>query len=103
VRADYCGDEQPTTRDGMLIELHDDLGIQTREDQADLHFEAAWGPGGAICVAHTRVPQKATLDALARDCPRLAGHLGPACTEASAPEALIFNASRGDGIPEDDR
>ena len=101
VRADYCG--TPTTLDGMLIELHDDLGIQTPEP--GLAFEAGWTEAGAVCVAHTRVPQKASLDSLAVSCPRLAPSIGPACTEpaARAAGAVIFNASRGDGIPEADR
>ncbi len=29
-RADYCGDDQPTTRDGTLIDLYDQVGVQQR-------------------------------------------------------------------------
>jgi hypothetical protein len=103
VRADYCGDNRPTTRDGMLIDVYDTLGIQTREGAPGLTFEAAWAADGALCVAHPRVPQNIDLRMIASWCPRLAPRLGPACTEATARRhgaALLFNASRGDGVPE---
>ncbi|MFN7964947.1 MAG: ADYC domain-containing protein [Acidobacteriota bacterium] len=101
VNANYCGDRR-TTRDGMLIDYWDDLGI-AQPDPDTLHqglaFEAAWGPNGAICVAHTRVPEHETLDGLSRDCPRLAGRLGPeVCTPSTLERwkehALLFNRSR---------
>lgn len=103
VRADYCGDEQPTTRDGMLIDLWDEAGVQERAGRQDFSFEAAWGAEGAICVAHPRVPQNVTLEALEKACPRLSGRLGPACTPDAARRwgrPLLFNDSRGDGLPE---
>lgn len=103
IRADYCGDGQPTTLDGMLIDIHDPLGIQIREGAPGLSFEAAWDEQGAVCVAHPRVPQKAPLQSIGATCPRLLDHLGPACTESAANRQgvpLLYNASRGDGIPE---
>lgn len=103
VRADYCGDDQPTTRDNMLIDYYDRLGLAGRDNRPDLSFEAAWDENGAVCVAHSRVPQKMTLDGLAETCPRLVGRLGAGCTDATAGgfgEPLLFNASRGNGIPE---
>lgn len=101
VNANYCGDNR-TTRDGMLIDYWDDLGIATADpdpQRMGLTFEAAWGPNGAICVAHTRVPEHETLDGLRLDCPRLAGRLGPQqCTAETAANgeerALLFNRSR---------
>jgi hypothetical protein len=102
VTANYCGDHG-TTRDGMLIDLYDSLGIQQRSEPADgddLRFEAAWGTQGALCVAHTRVPANITVQQLAEVCPRLQGHLGEeACNEDSARSgtlgrALLFNRSR---------
>jgi hypothetical protein len=102
VRADYCGD-QGTTRDGMLVDIYDRLGIQQPADDAarqGLRFEAAWSPDGAVCVAHTRVPVNMTLAHLGEVCPRLRGHLGEAvCSEAAANAgrlgpALLFNRSR---------
>lgn len=103
LRADYCGNDQPTTRDGMLIDIYDTLGIQEPQPTKGLHFEAAWGPEGALCVNHPRVPQHGSLKAIVSKCPRLLGRAGPACTEDRAKHLgrpLIFNASRGDGVPE---
>jgi hypothetical protein len=102
VRADYCGGEA-TTRDGMLIDIYDRLGIQRPADDAEeqgLRFEAGWNAGGAVCVAHTRVPANMTLAHLGKVCPRLRGHLGDAeCTAEAAASglfgpALLFNRSR---------
>jgi hypothetical protein len=59
---------------------------------------------GAVCVAHPRVPQNVTLTDIAASCPRLAHRLGLSCSAARAAALgtpLIFNDSRGDGIPED--
>lgn len=99
VRADYCGDDQPTTRDNMLIDVFDRIGVQiAAPGDTGVSFEAAWGESGAVCVAHPRVPQNISLVRLAAQCPRLRGHLGPGCTAAAG--ALIYNASRGDGLPE---
>ncbi len=101
VNANYCGNRR-TTRDGMLIDYWDDRGIAKPDPHPEaqgLTFEAAWGPNGALCVAHTRVPEHETLAGLDADCPRLRGRLGPA---ACSPEtvakahghALFFNRSR---------
>jgi ADYC domain len=101
VRADYCGGHG-TTRDGMLIDIYDNLGIQTPDpnaDAADVRFEAAWNTRGAVCVAHTRVPEKITLRQLGIQCPRLAGKLDQSvCTEANSgrwgERVLLYNRSR---------
>ncbi|ANM21850.1 MULTISPECIES: ADYC domain-containing protein [unclassified Rhizobium] len=102
VRADYCGDHA-TTRTGMKIDIYDDRGIQREAESSgsdELSFEAAWSPAGAVCVAHTRVPEKMTLDGLSHSCPRLADRLGATpCTAQNAEaglfgKALLFNRSR---------
>lgn len=102
VRADYCGDKA-TTRTGMKIDLYDDLGIEREAESAgtdDLSFEAAWNAAGAVCVAHTRVPENMTIEGLRNSCPRLTDRLGPAsCNATNAKaghfgKALIFNRSR---------
>lgn len=95
VRADYCGTGEATTRDGMNIDLYDIHETQTPELAPEQSFEAAWGPEGAVCVAHVRVKENTSLERLAATCPRLAGKLGPACTEASARAAgaRLFNRS----------
>jgi ADYC domain len=101
VRADYCGGHG-TTRNGMLIDIYDNIGIQAPDPDptaSGLRFEAAWTASGAACVAHTRVPENITLTQLGRLWPRLAGRLGDtACNEASArrwgANVLMFNRSR---------
>jgi hypothetical protein len=99
VRADYCGDGVPHTKDGTLIDISDKLGIQREEGpSAGMRFEAAWSANGALCLAKTRLPG-GDLKAIARACPtRLQGRVGPAAcsaeTLAGDPDALIFIRSR---------
>jgi hypothetical protein len=96
VRADYCGDGRAWTRDGTIIDMWDDQGIQKPHSQNDatFSFEAGWKPEGAVCVAHTRIPENITLDKLKTSCPRLATM--PTCDEAlaRAAGASLFNRSR---------
>lgn len=98
VRADYCGDGSATTRDGTLIDVFDDAGIETPDPAQTLPFEAAWDEHGAVCVAHTRIRENVSLAQLARACPRLATRLGgKACTAERARsmgKPLVFNGSR---------
>ena len=105
LRANYCGDDQATTRTGMLVDIYDRIGINQKEGGTvpGVSFEAAWTPQGAVCVAHPRVPQNMTLDRLAQTCPRLQSRLGPACSEETSLQMdtpLLFNGSRGDGLIE---
>jgi hypothetical protein len=97
VRADYCGNGTPYTKNGTLINLYDPLQIQVSETLPAFQFEAAWGPQGAVCVRKVRWPDLLSLEALAEVCPRLRGKLGEACSEAAASthgQPLIFNESR---------
>jgi hypothetical protein len=84
VRADYCGDGEGTTRDGMRIDLYDDRGIQQADSDPTYEFEAGWTEAGAVCVHHVRVKENIALERLATSCPRLRDHLGPTCTEERA-------------------
>jgi hypothetical protein len=97
LRADYCGDGTPHTRDGTLIDIQDTLDIQTPTPGSGLTFEAVWGPEGAICVRRPRIPELISLDAVVAACPaRLKGHVGDDCTEAEfigAAVPLILNRS----------
>lgn len=95
-RGDYCGDGVPSTRDGTQIDIFDEHGVQTSASGPEFRFEAGWAPTGAVCVAHTRIPENLTLDALREKCPRLAPLLGENCTEESAKRlgAVLFNKSR---------
>ena len=95
VRADYGGDGTGTTKNGMLIDLYDDHGIQAPDDDHRMEFEAGWTQHGAVCVNHPRVKQNIGLGDIAARWPRLAGRNGPSCTEATARSlgALLFNRS----------
>ena len=97
LRADYGGDDRPTTRDGTPINIYDRFGIQEASVAPAMTFEAAWGPDGAVCVAHPRIAEHVSLAQLAERYPALKGLLGPdACTEEAMrlhPGALILNAS----------
>jgi len=96
VRADYCGNGQPYTHEGTVIDIYDRLNIQRRDDLPDMSFEAAWGPAGAICVRRTRVPAAMTTEGLGAMCPRLeASRIGARCTEQSGMRdgAILFNRS----------
>lgn len=48
LRADYCGNGQPYTVDGTLVDLYDGLGIQV--DTESWSFEAEWDGNGARCM-----------------------------------------------------
>jgi hypothetical protein len=56
-RADYCGDGVTHTMNGTLIDMYDDLGIQTQAPQdpsSPLYFEGAWTVNGAYCLSKER-------------------------------------------------
>lgn len=93
LRADYCGDGRPFTRDGTLVDIYDHLGGYRSGADPRLSFEAAWGPEGAVCVARTRLPDIIDLDGLGQACPRLVGRLGNAACSENVPGGLIFNRS----------
>lgn len=97
MRADYGGDDHPTTRDGTPINVYDRFGIQEPDSADPMPFEAAWGKDGALCVAHPRIAQNVALDDLESRYPGLRNRLGPeACTEETMrdhPGALLFNRS----------
>jgi hypothetical protein len=97
IRADYGGDDHPTTRDGTMIDIYDKFGIQSPTDTA-MTLEAAWGVDGAICVVHPRFEDKITLQEIAERYPRLRNALGSeACNDRTAgtdPRVLLFNRSK---------
>jgi hypothetical protein len=99
VRADYGGDGSANTRDGTLITFCDRFGINPCEGGgADMSFEAAWAPDGAVCVARPRIAEIISLEQLREHYPRLEGRLGSvACSEKSAMQngaAILFNRSQ---------
>jgi ADYC domain len=56
MRADYCGDGTPSTRNGTLIDVGDMLNMETPSAPPGWIFEAEWGVSGATCVTATRWP-----------------------------------------------
>jgi hypothetical protein len=60
LRADYCGDGTPSTRDGTLVDIADSIGLESPEAPANWLFEAEWGSEGAACVKNTRWPTMPT-------------------------------------------
>jgi ADYC domain len=54
IRADYCGDGSPWTKDGRTVDVYDALAIQRDTDPWWL-FEAEWTSAGARCVSTYRV------------------------------------------------
>ncbi len=100
VRAAYGGPPRGWTRDGMAIDIYDHIGIQEPGMAPDHAFEAGWTPQGAVCVAHTRVPENGSVEDVVAAVPRLAGATGAqSCTEARATAlgAMLFNRSRPPG------
>jgi hypothetical protein len=57
IRADYCGNGTPHTRDGTAIDVADGLQIQIYDGnyQSDWEPEAVFGPDGAHCVQNPRL------------------------------------------------
>lgn len=100
LRADYCGDGTPWTRDGTTIVIYDDRAVNPSDSELDpiYRFEAGWSPRGAVCVSHTRIRENISLERLIEWCPRLVQSVGAACTESFARKngAVLFNKSRVD-------
>ena len=91
VRADYRGDGVGHTRNGMPIDIFDRIGIQTDEPARGMTLEAAWGPDGALCVAHVRLPQDPKLVSTSDSVQNLQGRLSPLCDETTP--ALLYDRS----------
>lgn len=96
MRADYCGNGNPHTRDGTLIEIWDREGIQVDTSVPDLTFEAAWNENGAVCLERTRISEVTSEEEILAECPEeLEGRIGTQrCRESfDDPSVLILNRS----------
>ena len=95
VRADYCGDGIPHTRNGTTIDMWDPKGVQTDDTRLPgFVFEASWAPDGAVWLNRTRIKAVADLDSIARECPdRYRKMRIPSDTTTWGP-AYLFNRSR---------
>ncbi len=54
LRADYCGNGQSFTKNGVLINIYDGIGVQPDTDKWGI--EAEWAEDGALCLENRRVP-----------------------------------------------
>jgi hypothetical protein len=47
--------DEAFTKDGVIIDVYDRLGIGKRDTQLDGTFEAAWGADGLVCMGRPRI------------------------------------------------
>lgn len=69
LRFDYCGDGTAHTENGTAIDFYDGMGINQKDPDPLLLFDAAWTPDGAYCIERQRwlrlsVPDVITLKTL---------------------------------------
>jgi hypothetical protein len=99
VRADYCGDGVPHTRDGTTIDVWDAVGYLAETPGSGLLLEAEWSPAGAVCVAHTRWSRldgtNPHQDYILANCPSRWWGPGGSCGGAGS----TFFAANGFGAP----
>ncbi|MFO0578098.1 MAG: ADYC domain-containing protein [Polyangia bacterium] len=118
VRADYCGNGVPHTRNGTTIDVYDGIGVQSRAYAAGFSMEAEWRHDGAHCIQHTRWtkamdshPYNTDLAHIQAVCPeRLAANNPGECANESSSNYYTvngFNTSltvrktlRNDSIPQ---
>jgi hypothetical protein len=71
LRADYCGDGQPHTVNGVPLNVWDDIPIQ-EPGEVDFGWaqDAEWSAEGAVCIQNLRVdPDGAASSYVATHCP----------------------------------
>jgi hypothetical protein len=83
VRADYCGDGTSWTKDGTMINVYDDVGIEGRDQGAGWAHEANWTPDGASCMSGTRIN-------LNRKPACIRERLRSACPATWSPDTLVM-------------
>ncbi|MBL8633626.1 MAG: pentapeptide repeat-containing protein [Myxococcales bacterium] len=103
VRADYCGDGTPHTRNGTPIDVYDTYSIQTPDNVGGNTLEADWRADGAHCIKHTRwgtadstvTPGETDLQYVQRVCPsRLAANDASCSNDANS----TFHQCKGFGL-----
>jgi hypothetical protein len=97
MRADYCGDSAPHTRDGTPINIWDNFGVQEPE-AADGNWkrDAEWSPDGAVCIKSFRYNNGAS-DYVDAFCPEKRS----ASFECFGKASTFFTASGFDVAPEE--
>jgi hypothetical protein len=103
IRADYCGDGRTHTVDGTPIDVHDAIGVQSREPPDPAHprvLEAGWSPSGATFLHRARLADD--VAAIVAECPdKLAGRTSAA--GAAAPTDAEIVARYPETLIVDDR
>ncbi len=96
VRADYCGDGVPHTKNGTLIEFWDIYKIQTEDfpQPAGFLFEAAWAPDGAAYLKKTRLQDVATLADIEKECPERYSKMKIPSDTIGKGLGILFNRSK---------
>ena len=92
--ADYCGNGHSHTRNGTWIEMWDGKGIQKEEGAPGFRFEASWSPAEAVYLKRTRLPDIATLDSIAKECPERFAKIRVPSDTTGTGTALLYNRSR---------
>ncbi len=83
VRADYCGDGTPHTRQFTAINLHDvgPINPMTPDQCEDgKYYEATWSADGAVCLYHDRWTGKGMSD---EKCPGGKATVGAPCASSA--------------------
>jgi hypothetical protein len=94
VRADYCGDGTPHTRNGTGIEVWDPKGVQKDDTHVPGYsFEASWAPDGAVWLKRTRIKAVSDLDSIARECPDRFRKMSISSDTNTWGPAYLFNRS----------
>jgi hypothetical protein len=97
MRADYCGDGMPHTKEHTLIDVWDALGMEVQTQGWEL--EAEWTMNGASCSRHVRLTSDgddgiaSTLSYIASHCPSALP--SPTCGAQSS----TFNTNSGWSTP----
>lgn len=101
LRFDYCGDGNAHTQDGTEIDFYDRIGINQKDPDPLLLFDAAWTPDGAYCIERQRwlrlsVPDQITLKTLLP--PSCISQFEPTVAESSPVDRLDLCAVRRKGF-----
>lgn len=95
IRADYCGDGVPHTKNGTPINVWDVFGIQSPAP-VDWDLEAEWTPTGARCIKHTRLGESGA-DYVQSVCPNRL-HEQQSQYECGGNDSTMY-AKNGFGVP----
>ena len=82
VLADYGGDGQSWTKNGVKIRFCDKAGIHACPNDGVWMYEGSWSPSGAVCVDRARVPEIASKSDILERYPQI--REGTACSRGKS-------------------